>query len=42
MSGVPYTSIVRSIIYVMVCTCPNISHVINVVDKFMKNPSKVH
>jgi ATP-binding cassette subfamily B (MDR/TAP) protein 1 len=42
MSGVPYTSVVGSIVYVMICTCPNISHAVNIVDKFMENPSKVH
>jgi len=42
MSGVPYTSVVGSIVYVMICTCPNISHAVNMVDKFIENPSKVH
>ena len=42
MLGVSYTSAIGSIIYVMICTCPNISHIVNVVNKFMENPSKVY
>jgi len=42
MSGVPYTSVVGSIVYVMICTCSNISYDVNIVNKFMENPSKVH
>lgn len=36
MSGVLYTSTVRNIMYVIVCTHLNISHIISVVNKFKK------
>ena len=28
--------------YVMVCTCPDISHAVGVVSKFLANPGKTH
>ena len=42
MSSVLYASAIRSIIYVMVCTHLDISHVVSVVNKFIGNPSIVH
>ena len=42
MSSVLYASIVGSILYVMACTRPDISHVVSVVNMLMVNPSKVH
>ena len=41
MSHVPCSSAVRSIIYAMICPHPDISHVINVVSRYMYNPEKV-
>ena len=42
MSHVPYASAVRSIMYVMVCTRPNISHAVSVVSRYMDRPRKIH
>ena len=28
--------------YAMVCTCPNISHVVGVIIRFLANPGKAH
>ena len=42
MSSVPYVNAVKSIMYVMFYTRPNILHVISVVSRFMRSPSKVH
>ena len=38
MMKVPYTSVVRSLMYAMVCTRSDIGHAIEVVRKFMRNP----
>lgn len=38
MSQVPYSSIVRSIMYVMICIRIYIAHVMEVVNRFMTNP----
>jgi len=42
ISHIPYASEVGSLMYVMVCTRPNIDHVVGVVYRYMKNPSKEH
>ena len=42
MDKIPYASIVGSLIYVMVCTKPNIAHVVGIVSSFMSNPGKQH
>ena len=42
MSKVPYSSAVGSLMYVMVCTRPYISHAMGVVSKFMNNIGKEH
>ena len=42
MSVIPYSSAVRSLMYAMVCTRPNISHAVAVVSKFLTNPGKAH
>ena len=42
MSVIPYSSVVRSLMYAMVCTHPDISHVIGVVSIFLTNPGKTH
>ena len=42
MSRVPYSSTVGSLMYVMVCTRPNIAHAVGVVRIYMKNTSKEH
>ena len=42
MSHVPYASAIDSIMYVMVCTRPNISHVVSVVSRYMDCLRKIH
>jgi hypothetical protein len=42
MSRVPYASAVGSLMYVMVCTRPNISHAVGVVSRYMENPGREH
>jgi hypothetical protein len=42
MSMVPYSSIIGSLMYAMVCTRPNISHAVGVVRIYMNNPGKEH
>ena len=40
MSKVPYASTIGSLIYAIVCTRPNIAHVVGVVSRFMGRPRK--
>ena len=40
MVKVPYTSAVGSLMYVMVCTRPDITHVMGFVSRFMSNPGR--
>ena len=42
MARVPYSSAVRSMMYAMVCTRPDISHAVSVVNKYMACPEKSH
>lgn len=42
MKYVPYVSVVGSLMYVMVCTRPNIAHVIGMVSRFLSNPDREH
>jgi hypothetical protein len=42
MSRVPYSSTVKSLMYAMVCTRPDIAHEVGVVSRYMSNPSKEH
>ncbi|XP_047326500.1 secreted RxLR effector protein 161-like [Impatiens glandulifera] len=42
MSHVPYASAMGSLMYVMVCTRPDISYSVSVVSNFMSRPSKEH
>jgi len=42
MSKVPYASAIESLMYAMVCTRPDIAHVVGVVSKFLSNPGKEH
>ena len=42
MSKVPYASAIDSLMYAMVCTRPDIAHVVEVVSKFMSKPGKQH
>nr|GEV91824.1 retrotransposon protein, putative, Ty1-copia subclass [Tanacetum cinerariifolium] len=40
MSRVPYSSAVGSLMYAMVCTRPDLAHVISVVSRYMHNPGR--
>ena len=40
MNKVPYSSVVESLMYAMVCTRPNIAHAVTVVSTFLDNPGK--
>ncbi|KAE8689989.1 cytochrome P450 71A9-like [Hibiscus syriacus] len=42
MVKVSYASTIRSMMYVMVCTRPDIAHVVGTVSRYMNNPGKVH
>ena len=42
MSKVPYASAVGSLMYVMVCTRPDIAHVVGVVSRYMSHPGIEH
>ena len=42
MSKVPYASSIGSLIYAMVCTRPNIAHVVGVGSRFMSRSGKLH
>ena len=42
MSRVPYSSVVGSFIYAMMCTRPDLAHAVSVVNGFMSNPGKTH
>ncbi|GKA66890.1 retrovirus-related pol polyprotein from transposon TNT 1-94, partial [Tanacetum coccineum] len=38
MSKVPYANVVRSLMYLMVCTRPNIAYAVSVVSRYLANP----
>jgi len=42
MCHVPYSSAVGNLMYAMVCTRPELSHVVTVVSRYMYNPGKDH
>ena len=42
MSKVPYASVIGSLMYAMVCTRPDIAHLVGVVSIFMSRPRKQH
>lgn len=42
MESVPYVNFVGGLMYVMICTCPNITHVAVIVSRFMFNPGREH
>ena len=42
MSKVPYASAISSLMYVMVCTRPDIARAVGVVSRFMSMPGKQH
>lgn len=42
MSHIPYSNAVGNLMYVVICTRPNLAHVVSVVSRFMHNPGKEH
>ena len=42
IDNIPYTSIVGFVMYIIICTCPNIAYVVSIVSRFMSNPSRSH
>jgi hypothetical protein len=42
MSNVPYASAVGNLMYAIVCTRPDIAHVVGVLSKYMSKPGKEH
>jgi hypothetical protein len=42
MSKVPYSSVVGSLMYAMVCYRPDLSHAMSVVARYMSNSGKEH
>ena len=42
MSQVPYSSAMGSLMYVVVCSRPNLSYVVSAVSRYMKNLGKEH
>lgn len=42
MANIVYSSVIGSLMYVMICTRPNIGHAMEVVSRFMSNPRKTH
>jgi len=42
MPQVPYSSVVSRLMYIMICTCPNISQTVSVVSRYMTHPGNVH
>ncbi|GKU96422.1 hypothetical protein SLEP1_g9661 [Rubroshorea leprosula] len=42
MSSIPYSSVVGSLMYAMVCTWLDIAHAVGVRSRFLSNPGKIH
>ena len=42
MAKVPYAFAIGSLMYVMICTRPDITHAVGVVSRYMSNPRKQH
>ena len=42
MSKVPYSSVVGSLMYAMVCSHLDLSYAMSLVSRYMSNPSKEH
>ncbi|XP_042028346.1 secreted RxLR effector protein 161-like [Salvia splendens] len=42
MDQIPYASVVGSIMYIMICTRPDLSHALSVTSKYMSDPGKEH
>jgi hypothetical protein len=42
MSRVPYASAIGSIMYAMICTCPEVSYALSVTSRYQSNPGDAH
>lgn len=42
MESIPYSLAMGSLMYVMVCTRPDIAHAVGVMSRFLFNPGKEH
>lgn len=42
MSKVPYTNVVGSLMYLMVCTRLDIAYAVSIVSRYLANPGKNH
>ena len=42
MSKVPYISVIGSLIYAMMCTCPDICYVVGLISRYQSNPGQKH
>lgn len=42
MDSITYASIMASLMYVMICTMPEIAYVVSFISKYMANPGKSH
>ena len=42
MSRVPYSSVMGSLMYAMVCSRPNLAYAISAVNRYMAKPGKEH
>ena len=42
MNKIPYTSAIESLMYVMLCTRPDITHAVSVTSRYQSNSSEEH
>ena len=42
MDRIPYASMIRSIMYVMLCTRPDVSHILSITSRYQANLSEKH
>ena len=42
MKGTLYASVVGSLMYAQVCTCPDITYIVGMLDKYLSNPMMDH
>ena len=42
MKAVPYSSIVGSLMYTQVCTCPDIAFVVGMLGRYLSDPGQSH
>ena len=42
MNAIPYASAIRSIMYAMLCTRPNVAYALSVASRYQSNPGEAH